>query len=165
MKPKIMACSLLLLVAFLSCEGRRAQVKADAGLVGAWKSKLQFQSGPFAAIKDLEFMYSFNAGGTMTESSNYDAAPPVPPAYGIWKMTGPNQYEARYEFYVTRRSTSEESEAASGGWMPAGHGVFVEHITLDGDSFSSTIEYKGYDQDGKATGEGAATGSAKRLKF
>ena len=35
--------------------------------------------------KDLEFMYAFNVSGTMTESSNYDAAPPVPPAYGVWK--------------------------------------------------------------------------------
>jgi hypothetical protein len=161
--------SLLVLLAFLflSCEGREERIHDNSALVGAWKAKLQFQSGPFAPIKDLEFMYSFNAGGTMTESSNYDAAPPVPPAYGIWKPSGPNQYEASYEFYVTRRSTAEESEGASGGWMPAGHGVLVEHITLspDGDSFTSKIEYKGYDQDGKSSGEGTATGNAKRLKF
>ncbi len=25
-------------------------------------------------MKDLEFLYSYNAGGTMTESSNYDEA-------------------------------------------------------------------------------------------
>ena len=49
----------------------------NGDLVGAWRSKLQFQSGDFAAIRDLEFMYVFNPGGTMTESSNYDAAPPA----------------------------------------------------------------------------------------
>src|SRR4051812_33684080 len=43
------------------------------GLTGAWRSKIQFTTGSFAAVKDLEFMYVFNAGGTMTESSNYDA--------------------------------------------------------------------------------------------
>ena len=52
-------------------------------LAGEWRAQLQFTSGAFASIKDLEFMYSFNQGGTMTESSNYDASPPVPPAYGI----------------------------------------------------------------------------------
>ena len=36
-------------------------------------------------MKDLEFMYVFNVGGTMTASSNYDGAPPVPPAYGVWR--------------------------------------------------------------------------------
>lgn len=55
-------------------------------LVGAWRSSLQFESGAFAAIKDLEFMYVFNEGGTMMESSNYDGAPPVPPAYGVWQI-------------------------------------------------------------------------------
>jgi hypothetical protein len=42
-------------------------------------SNLQFQSGTFASIKDLAFLYVFNEGGTMTESSSYDAAPPVAP--------------------------------------------------------------------------------------
>ena len=39
-------------------------------LVGAWRGKVQFKTGGFPAVKDLEFMYVFNAGGTMTESSN-----------------------------------------------------------------------------------------------
>ena len=58
-------------------------------LVGAWKSNIQFKDGAFAEVKDLEFLYVFNAGGTMTESSNYDGSPPVPPAYGAWKEVGP----------------------------------------------------------------------------
>ena len=71
-------------------------------LQGEWRAQLQFSSGAFASIKDLEFMYSFNQGGTMTESSNYDASPPVPPAYGIWRKVGGREYEAKYEFYVTK---------------------------------------------------------------
>jgi hypothetical protein len=35
-------------------------------LVGAWRSNIQFESGAFAEIKDLEFMYVFNVGGTPT---------------------------------------------------------------------------------------------------
>ena len=61
---------------------------AAPDLVGEWRAPLQFTSGAFAPIKDLEFMYVFNQGGTMTESSNYDASPPVPPAYGIWRKVG-----------------------------------------------------------------------------
>mgnify|MGYP001185016428 CR=1 FL=1 len=63
-------------------------------IVGAWKGKVQFKTGAFAAIKNWEFMWVFNEGGTMTESSNYDGVPPTPPAYGIWKKTGEKQYEA-----------------------------------------------------------------------
>ena len=64
----------LLIAAFLSVAGSicLAQTgKAVANLAGAWRGKVQFTSGAFAEIKDLEFMYAFNAGGTMTESSNY----------------------------------------------------------------------------------------------
>src|SRR5688572_16652310 len=68
---------------------------SPSSLVGAWRSKLQFTSGAFAPIRDLEFLYVFNAGGTMTESSNYDGTPPVPPAYGVWRQTAPNEFEAK----------------------------------------------------------------------
>ena len=66
-----------------------ASAVASPELLGEWRAQLQFTSGAFAAVKDLEFMYVFNSGGTMTESSNYDASPPVPPAYGIWRTVGP----------------------------------------------------------------------------
>jgi hypothetical protein len=138
------------------------------GLAGAWQEKVQFQTGAFAEIKDLEFMLVFNAGGTMTESSNYDAAPPVPPAYGIWKHAGDNEYEAKYEFYVTRIPSPAESKSSSGGWLPAGHGVLKEKITLspDGNSFTSTILYEVFDQAGKpTTGGGEAKGQGIRLQF
>ena len=50
-----------------------ARATPTPDLVGQWRAKLQFTSGAFAPVKDLEFMYVFNLGGTMTESSNYDA--------------------------------------------------------------------------------------------
>ena len=65
-------------------------------------------------------MYVFNLGGTMTESSNYDASPPVPPAYGIWRKVGPRQFEAKYEFYVTKPPAAFEEIAKGGGWGPGG---------------------------------------------
>ena len=71
------------------CSHVSQEMAANEALVGAWKSQVRFTSGAFASIQDLEFMYVFNAGGTLTESSNYDGAPPVPPAYGIWRRVGP----------------------------------------------------------------------------
>ena len=134
-------------------------------LVGAWRSELQFSTGAFAGIKDLEFMYVFNQGGTLTESSNYDAAPPVPPAYGTWRATGPNQFEATYEFYVTAPAPAEDFKAGA-GWLPSGRGVFTEKITLaaDGMSFTSTITYQALDKAGKPiAGGGEATAHGLRL--
>ena len=137
-------------------------------LVGQWRASLQFTSGAFAPVKDLEFMYVFNPGGTMTESSNYDAAPPVPPAYGIWRKVGPREFEAKYEFYVTKAPAAFAEIAKGSGWSPAGRGVFVERIALseDGGSFTSRIKYDQYDTAGKpAEGGGEATGRGARLTF
>lgn len=141
---------------------------ATSSLVGAWRAKLQFRNGAFAAIKDLEFMYVYNMGGTMTESSNYDAAPPVPPAYGIWKSIGHNQFEARYEFYATKAPAGIDDIIKGGGWLPAGRGIFTERISLsdDGESFRSTIHYEVLDPSGKSIeGGGDAEGQGVRLSF
>ena len=136
-------------------------------LVGAWRSSLQFTTGAFASVKDLEFMYVFNAGGTLTESSNYDGAPPVPPAYGVWRALGPKEFEARYEFYVTAPAPPEAFKTGA-GWLPSGRGVFTERITLapDGNGFTSTIRYEAFDVQGRPVeGGGEATGKAARIQF
>ena len=137
-------------------------------LAGAWRSQIRFSSGELAEMKDLEFMYVFNAGGTMTESSNYDGAPPVPPAYGIWKKSGPRQFEAKYTFYVTKAPGTFEDIAKGGGWSPAGHGDFTEKITLsdDGKSYKSTITYAAFDQTGElVAGGGEGNGEGTRMGF
>lgn len=137
-------------------------------LVGAWRSQIRFKSGALVDVKDLEFMYVFNAGGTMTESSNYDGAPPVPPAYGAWRKGAPHQFEAKYAFYMTKAPASFDEIAKGGGWSPAGHGVLSEKITLsdDGQTYKSTITYAAFDQAGKpAEGGGEGTGVGTRMSF
>lgn len=137
-------------------------------LVGAWKGKIQFRTGLFAEVKDFEFMWVFNSGGTLTESSNYDGVPPMPPAYGIWKKTGDKQFEARYEFYFNKVPSSYEELTKAGGFPPAGYGVLTERITLssDGKSYKSTIKYDSFDQTGKSLSKGdEADAEAKRMEF
>src|SRR5687767_3973527 len=144
------------------------QVPDPSALIGAWQGNVQFTSGPFAPIKDLRFLYVFNLGGTMTESSNYDGAPPVPPAYGVWRQVGPNKFEAKYIFYPTKAPAAFQDIASGGGWMPTGHGVLTENITLapDGNSYESTIKWENFDMTGKpATGGGDATAHATRISF
>src|SRR5262245_37024143 len=134
-------------------------------LVGAWRSRVQFEDGAYAAIRDLEFMYVYNAGGTMTESSNYDAAPPVPPAYGVWRESGKNTYTARYEYYATQPAPPAQFGGGA-GWLPAGHGVLTETITLaaDGQSYTSTLRFEIFDAKGKpAEGGGTAKVQAVRI--
>jgi len=148
-----------------------AQGSAGPGeleLVGQWRARLDFEDGDFAAVDGLEFMYVFNAGGTLTESSNYDAAPPVPPAYGIWRRTGPDRFEAKYEFYPTSAPGGLDEITSGGGWLPAGRGVFTEVITVaaGGDTFTSKILYEAFDGAGSpASGGGTATGRGVRLRF
>jgi len=139
-----------------------------ASLVGAWRSQIRFDSGALAGMKDLEFMYVFNAGGTMTESSNHDGEPPVPPAYGVWRKKGPRQFEARYAFYITRAPETFADIAKGGGWPPAGRGVLTENIILadDGGSFRSTIVYSAFDPAGRPVeGGGKGAGAGARMGF
>ena len=137
-------------------------------LAGAWRSQIRFSGGALAEIKDLEFMYVFNAAGTMTESSNYDAAPPVPPAYGVWRKNAPRRFEAKYLFFVTKPPGTIEDIAKGGGWSPSGYGVLSEKITLseDSKSYKSTITYAPFDQAGNPVeGGGEGTGTATRIGF
>ncbi len=145
-----------------------AATPGDADVTGAWRARVQFHTGALAGLKDLEFMYVFNTAGTMIESSNYDGAPPVPPAYGVWRRTGPGTFAAHYEFYSTRAPASFAEIAGGGGWLPAGRGVLVERITLaaDGRSFTSAIAYTAFDPAGKPVeGGGEGTVSGARIGF
>ena len=136
-------------------------------LTGAWKGKVQFKTGAYAQIKDLEFMRVFNAGGTMTESSNYDGAPPVPPAYGIWEKTGRDQFEAAYQFYWNSIPSAFDEISKSGGFLPDGYGVVKEKITVSagGKSYKSTINLMMFDKSGKRIGEDAANAEAERMEL
>ena len=157
----------LTLAAACTAPAPKADTLAAPTLSGAWRASLQFGSGAFASIKDLEFMYVFNQGGTMTESSNYDGAPPVPPAYGVWRQTGPSEYEAKYEFYITAPSPPDAFKTGA-GWLPSGRGVFTEKITLaaDGKSYTSAIRYEAFDPKGAVMeGGGEATGRGVSIEF
>jgi hypothetical protein len=152
-------------VAITSPAALHAQGAND--LTGAWRGKVRFTSGAFAGLKDLEYMYAFNAGGTMTESSNYDGLPPVPPAYGAWRKTGPRAYEATYQFFQTKSVSTADSLMKQGGWMPGGYGVITQTITLaaDGRTFTSRIHVEMFDNAGKGiSGGGSGTASGQRIR-
>ena len=138
-------------------------------LAGAWRGKVTFTSGMFASLKDLEYMYSFNVGGTMTESSNYDAVPPVPPAYGVWRKVGPRKYEAKYTWFQSKSIATSADLMKEGGWGPGGYGIIRQTITLsaDGNKFTSTIRVEMFDNAGKAIRDGNGSGTAvgDRIRF
>jgi hypothetical protein len=160
------------LVASLSSAGP-SSLAAETGnsgdnLIGAWRGKVQFASGALAETKDLEFMYAFSAGGTMTESSNYDSAPPVPPAYGVWRKVGPRKFEAKYQFFQSKAVASADELVKDGGWVPDGYGLLAQKMTLsaDGNSFESRITLELYDKNGKpAAGGGEGTATAQKLRY
>lgn len=137
-------------------------------LVGAWRAKVTFRSGPLAQAKDLEFLYAYNAGGTMTESSNYDeAANSSPPAYGVWKQTGPRTFETKYVFFTTRAPEPDDHAPGKSDWWPAGRGELTETVALsdDGRTSTSTIKLVTYDRAGEpvASGAGEGTGTGTRI--
>lgn len=165
-KINYLLISVFLSLLLLSCIQDK-NIQTDK-LVGAWKGKVQFNTGVYAEIKDFEFMYVFNSGGTMTESSNYDGVPPTPPAYGIWQKIRENEYETHYEFYWNNVPASYDELVKAGGFTNAGYGVLSEKITLadDGKSYSSIIKFNLFDKDGKQlVSNEEGTVEAKRMKF
>lgn len=162
------ACAVALLVTISASTGLAQTRKATDSLAGAWQGKVQFTTGAFAAVKDLEFMYAFHAGGTMNESSNYDGAPPAPPAYGVWRKIAPRKYEAKYRFFQPKAATSADELIKGGGWAPDGYGILTQKLTLsaDGNSFDSKLTLKLFNKAGKAIdGGGEATASGTRIRF
>ena len=146
--------------------GARAQ--GSDNLVGAWHGKVTFSSGMFAGLAGLEYSYAFNQGGTMTESSNYDGVPPVPPAYGVWRKTAARTYEAKYRFYQTKAVKTSEELVKQGGFIPDGYGVITQTIRLsaDGNSFTGRISVAMFGNDGKPiAGGGTGTASGERIRF
>lgn len=162
----LLAALSVLLIA-TGCREEASVQLQGVSLEGAWRSQVRFNTGILAGMSDLEFLYAYNAGGTMTESSNYDeAANSSPPAYGVWKKTGPQRFETKYLFFQTRAPGPADGIASAGGWLPAGHGVLTETITVsaDGTSYTSTIKYESFDKTGKPT-EGGGEGSGKGTRI
>ncbi|MBB6049222.1 hypothetical protein [Armatimonas rosea] len=160
------ACALALFATVGSSTSLAQPRKATDSLAGAWQGKVQFTTGAFATVKDLEFMYAFHAGGTMNESSNYDGAPPAPPAYGVWRKVAPRTYEAKYRFFQPKAVASADELVKGGGWAPDGYGILTQKITLsaDGNAFDSKLTLKLFNKDGKAIdGGGEATAHGKRI--
>jgi hypothetical protein len=160
------AAALVLSIVATGCQV--APGTADAGLTGAWRGQVPGTSGWLASMKGLEFMYVFHADGTMTESSNYDAFPPGPPAYGVWRRVATRQYEAKYAVFLTKPVAILDEIAKGGGWVPNGHGMLTQKITLseDGNVFESTIRFDFFDPQGKSVeGGGEATGHGERIRF
>ncbi|MBI3843141.1 MAG: hypothetical protein HY292_00750 [Planctomycetes bacterium] len=162
------AAIVLLVAGCAATPSARSESPAAAELVGAWRSSVTVESGPFASIKNLQLMCVFNDGGTMTESANYDEAPPVPPAYGVWRATGPRTFEARYWFFNTKAPSRFEVLSDGGGWTPSGCGVLTEHITLSsgGSSYDSTLTLEMLDDSGAPTEGGTrAKAHGTRIGF
>jgi hypothetical protein len=115
---------------------------AQRGLEGAWRVQVTVESGPFRGSQQFLVMYS--AGGGMVESSNFDEAPPVPPAYGSWVASGESGFRSTYVFFTTE---AVDRLDAGAGWEFSGSGKFRESITVgpSGNDYTSRLSYELYD--------------------
>ena len=99
----------LLLTTTLACSAPPDRVPTSTpALVGAWRPTLRFESGALAGIENLEFMYVFNAGGTMTDTFIVDRAG---------------------EFVVGKAQTTPADESA--GFMASARDALASRIEQD----------------------------------
>lgn len=167
-QTNLLAVSIAALTCLTAHQAFAQSANVSNDLAGAWTSKVQLTSGAYAEVKDLAFKMVFNVGGTMTESSNYDAAPPASPAYGVWRRIGARKFEAKYEFFQPQPTATSEEIFRNNGWLPGGYGILRETITLsrDGNSFNSMIAIDMFDNSGKAAaGGGRGTAHGVRIRF
>lgn len=127
------------------------------GLPGAWRASVTIDNGPFAGA--LQFLLVYDSGGGMVESSNFDEATPVPPAYGSWASNGSRTFRSTYIFFTTK-PPEDPSTLANAGWSFSGTGKFREQITLarDGESYLSLLYYQLYDTSDIALAGQSGTG-------
>lgn len=138
-------------------------------IMGAWRASVAVRSGALATTRDRQFHYVFHAVRAVNRSANYDAAPVVPPAYGVWRpVAGAGTvFEAKSEFFTTAVSPQDQFQAGA-GWLPPGRVVFTERITVapDGRTFTSAIRYQVFDATGGVLeGGGDAIGRGTRIDF
>jgi hypothetical protein len=139
---------------------------APAGLEGGWRVQVTIETGPFTGSQQYLMVYS--AGGGMIESSNFDSAPPVPPAYGSWLASGESSFRSTYVFFTTE--PVDQLDAAA-GWDFSGSGKFRESITLSssGNDYTSRLSYELYDTADKPlagqSGEGYSVGRRIVVEF
>lgn len=149
----------LVALAVAGCAKSNNASKTAPSLEGGWRAHVGFTSGPLKGVP-FQFLITYAAGGGMVESSNFDEAPPVPPAYGSWGRTGTNTFKSSYVFWTTKAAGAQ-------GWTFSGSGVLDETISLDatGDAYTSTIHYQLYDdKDNPLTGQaGDGTVRASRI--
>mgnify|MGYP003693612545 CR=1 FL=1 len=103
----------------------------------------------------------------MTESSNYDGAPPVPPAYGVLAQDGPRRIRTEIRVLLDRHlRRSRPSSRAQAGCLPAA-AVFTETIKLaaDGQSFTSTMRHEAFDAKGNPADGGTAQRPGRPHRF
>jgi hypothetical protein len=126
-------------------------------LEGGWRAHVTFASGPLKGVP-FQFLITYAAGGGMVESSNFDEVPPVPPAYGSWARTGPQNFKSTYVFFATKTANAKD---VTKGWTFSGVGVLNENIAQGktGDAYSSSISYQLFDAEDKPLTGQSGTGS------
>jgi hypothetical protein len=146
--------------------GVTGPTETQRGLEGAWRVNITVETGPFAGLQ--QFLVTYSAGGGMVESSNFDAMPPVPPAYGSWVATAESTFRSTYVFFTTEQVDRLDPGA---GWGFSGSGKFRESITVgpNGDDYTSRLSYQLFDTADKAlpgqSGEGFGVGSRIVVEF
>ncbi len=82
-------------------------------MAGAWRSQVQFSGGTFAAMKDLEFMYVFNAGCR----------------YLFHTTKAPARLDdngTAFESTITYEAFDRSGNPVAGGGDATGHGVRID---------------------------------------
>jgi hypothetical protein len=141
------AAVVLIAISLIAC----TQAPTPSPMKGAWESHVAFTGGALRADEESAISLCLQRRRNDDRVIELRRRPPDPPAYGVWKEVSPNRFQLKYIFYVTKPPSRFEELVGGQGWLPNGHGVITEDITLsaDGNSWQSKIHWDAFDMDGK----------------
>lgn len=142
---------------------------APIELTGAWHTNITLDSGVVAGRHRMQVLAAYHGDGTMTMSFPADSLGiPALVAYGVWRRTGPRQFESRSVFLEARSPTAKGGKGKVGDRRVAAHGILAETITLSADAngYSATVRVEMLDSAGVMIGGGAVgRGTGVRVTF
>ena len=125
--------------------------KSDS-IVGTWNSTVTFvDCTTGAVIRSFPTMNTFNAGGTMLETSRSMAQ--RSPGHGAWDKVRGGEYSSVFRFFRSNADGSDNGYQLIRRW----------HVVND-DTLETTAEFQNYNAAGVPTTGGCAVESATRLR-
>lgn len=123
-------------------------------IVGTWRSEVALQPcGGGPTIAAFNTLVTYHAGGTLSDTNSTPSALRSP-GHGIWRYLGHSQYRTRFQLFQFLPSGQYD-----------GYTEVQTTVILGGNSNTSSVIARRYNQDGSFRAQLCGNGSGERMSI